>query len=89
MSEPTPPKIQFPCAYPIKVMGYACQEFRDHVVAVMAKHDDGFNHSETRVRDSRNGKFQSMTVVITARGEAHLQAIFADLKSCAQVQMVL
>lgn len=35
---PEAPKIEFPCAYPIKVLGYACEEFREHVLTVMARH---------------------------------------------------
>lgn len=86
---PEPPRIEFPCAYPIKVMGVACDEFRDHVIEVMGRHDESFDRHEIKIRDSRNGRFQALTVVITARGEDHLRAIFEDLKESSHVQMVL
>ena len=89
MSEQDPPKIEFPCDYPIKVMGYACREFHEHVLTVMTRHAPGYDQSAVKVRDSRNGKFQSITVTITATGEPQLQAIFEDLKTSEQVQMVL
>lgn len=89
MADVETPKIEFPCEYPIKVMGYACGEFHEHVHAVMLKHAPGFDAEAVVVRDSRNGRFQSITVIITATGEAQLQAIFEELKLCAHVQMVL
>ena len=89
MNDTEAPKIEFPCQYPIKVLGYACGEFHSHVLTVMTKHAPGYDQTAVNVRDSRNGKFQSITVTITATGEEQLQAIFEDLKTCEHVQMVL
>ncbi len=89
MSDTEPPRIEFPCDYPVKVMGNACEAFRDHVLVVMERHAPGFDQGAVVVRDSRNGRFQSITVTITATGVPQLQAIFADLKTSEHVQMVL
>ena len=89
MSDPEAPKIEFPCEYPIKVMGYACREFHEHVLDVMSRHAPGYDQTAVTVRDSRNGRFQSITVTIIATGEPQLQAIFEDLKVSEHVQMVL
>lgn len=89
MSDVAAPKITFPCDYPIKVVGAAGQDFRDHVLTVMELHAPGFDRSAVTLRDSRNGRFQSMTVTIAAAGEPQLQAIFADLKANPLVQIVL
>ena len=50
MTEPEAPRIEFPCAYPIKVMGEACVEFRDHVHQVMERHAPGFDRATITVR---------------------------------------
>ena len=89
MTQPEAPKIEFPCPYPIKVMGYACAEFHEHVHTVMHRHAPGFDQTQVSVRDSSNGRFQAITVTITATGPAQLETIFADLKLCEHVQMVL
>lgn len=89
MTEPEAPKIEFPCQYPIKVMGYSCTEFREHVHTVMHRHAPGFDQTQVSVRDSSNGRFQAITVTITATGIGQLEIIFADLKVCEHVQMVL
>lgn len=90
MSEAEPPKIEFPCPnYPIKVMGEAGEHFQRHVIAVFERHADDFDRREVSVRASRNGRYESLHVAITAQGEEHLVAIFNDLKKHAAVKMVL
>lgn len=90
MSNQEPPKIEFPCEnYPVKIMGDAGDELHTLVVEVMERHVDGFHTGLISVRDSSKGRFQSLTVMITATGEDQLQAIFQDLKKNPVVRMVL
>ena len=88
MSQQEPPKIEFPCDYPIRVMGRAAPDYKDFVVEVMKKHDPSFN-GEAEVKDSRTGKFQSVVVTICATGEPQLKALYEDLKASGRVHMVL
>jgi putative lipoic acid-binding regulatory protein len=55
----------------------------------MEVHAPGFDRSQITVRDSSKGKWQSITVVITATGKPQLVAIFEDLKTSSRVKMVL
>ena len=90
MSQQEPPKIEFPCPnYPVKVMGDAGLELHDLVIEVMTRHVVDFQAGHISVRDSTKGRFQSLTVMITATGEDQLQAIFQDLKKNPIVRMVL
>ncbi len=90
MTETDPPKIEFPCPdYPIKTMGVAGAALVEHVLRVMDKHAVGYDRSKVSVRDSRESRYQAVTVFITATGEPQLQAIFEDLKSSSDVKMVL
>jgi len=86
---PGPPQIVFPCAYPIKVLGVASAEFRAHVHTTMARHVPDFEPAAVTSRDSRLGRYQSLTVTIHASGREQLQAIFIDLKASALVKIVL
>ena len=83
------PLIEFPCDYPIKVLGSAVPELHQHVLQVMDTHAPGFDRSKIAIRDSSKGKWQSITVVITATGKPQLEEIFADLKTSPRVKMVL
>ncbi len=89
MTEPEAPRIEFPCDYPIKVMGETCEEFREHVLTVMERHAPGFDQAKVTIRDSRKATYQSVTVTITATGKDQLDAIFVDLKTSSRVRMVL
>ncbi len=89
MTDPEAPKIEFPCAYPIKVMGDAKPDFRDLVVKVMSEFCGPIEPQDISVKLSRTGKWSSVSVTITATGERQLQAIFEALKATGRVQMVL
>lgn len=90
MSDLPPPKIEFPCpGYTIRVMGEASAHFRAYVVEVFERHAPGFDRQTIKIRPSRNGRFESVNIVITATGTEQLQAIFVDLKKHPAVQMVL
>ena len=89
MTDQSAPEIEFPCSYPIKVMGNACEEFRQHVMTVMARHAPEFDPTAVTTRASSNGNYLSLTVTIKATGKPQLQAIFVDLKTSQLVKMVL
>lgn len=85
----SPPKIEFPCDYPIKVMGEATADFKTFVVQTIELHAPDLNVSQVTVRESRNGKYTAVNVMIRATGELQLKAIFEDLKSSGRIKMVL
>ena len=89
MTEQEAPLLEFPCDYPIKVMGDAHEELHQHVLQVMHVHAPGFDQSKITVRESSKGKWQSITLIITATGKPQLDAIFTDLKNSSRVKMVL
>lgn len=90
MNEVQKPKIEFPCpSYPIKVMGDAEPQFQEFVLAVMERHDATFDRGSVQVQESRNGRFISVRVSVTATGTEQLEAIFQDLKTNPLVRMVL
>jgi uncharacterized protein len=86
---PEPPKIEFPCDYPIKVMGRSSDEFESLVLAVFKRHAPGFDQQAIAARVSSKGTFTSLTITITATGPAQLEALHQDLLATGQVTMVL
>ena len=86
---PEPPKIEFPCRYPIKVLGNAGPEFEQQVVEVLRRHASGITDQDVSQRASSKGRFTSITVHITATGKEQLSDIFIDLKKISAVKMVL
>ncbi len=84
-----PPKIEFPCDYPVKVLGRSVPEFESVVVDVIERHAPGFPRDSISMRASREGTFVSLTVQITATGKPQLEALHQDLLATGLVQMVI
>lgn len=89
MSNDKKPEIEFPCKYPIKVLGDAHPDLNQHVISVMNAHAPTITESDLTAKNSSKGKWQSITVTIIATGKPQLDAIFADLKTSNRVKMVL
>lgn len=89
MTEQEPPRIEFPCDYPIKVVGNAAVDFRAFVVGVMEHHAGPLPEEHIEVVESRTGKYQSVRVTIVATGIDQLEAIHRDLKASGRVHTVL
>ena len=89
MNDVKEPKIEFPCDYPIKVIGDATDEFTQQVVAIVETYDDTLSAERVTERDSRKGNYRSITMHVHVLSEAQLQPMFQELKSIAAVRMVL
>lgn len=89
MSEQEPPKIEFPCDYPIKVLGRQRDDFETVVIEVFERHAPGFDSDTIVARGSSKGTFVSLTVTITATGRDQLKALHEDLMATGLVQMVI
>ncbi len=83
------PKIEFPCEYPIRIMGESCAEFLDTVLAIVEKHALIPDKSTIRLRDSSKGRFVSALVTIEATGADQLHHLHLALREYPSVKMVL
>lgn len=83
------PHIEFPCAYPIKVMGLDEDGYSEAVIDIIRRHAPDLKDEDIAFRPSRHGKYLAVNVTIVARGVDQLQAIFDDLKASGRVAMVI
>lgn len=81
--------IEFPCEYPIKIMGPYQSGLRQEMLDIVGKYAPELTEEGIQERFSRNGKYISITVTIEATGEDQLTALFPDLKSTGHVSLVL
>lgn len=88
-AEEAPPKIEFPCLYPIKIIGHAVSDFREKVLAAIERHTGALDPKLIQARPSKQKNYVSITVTIAATGEGQLQNIFIDLKEIESVKLVL
>jgi putative lipoic acid-binding regulatory protein len=83
------PKIEFPCDYPIKVIGVKHHALRARVVAIVRNHAPELAEESISLRDSRAGKYCSVRLSITATGEPQLRALHRELLDEPLVKLVL
>ena len=83
------PKIEFPCLYPIKIIGYAVDNFKELVTSRVEGHTGPIDSEQVTVRSSRKNNYISVNITIAATGEKQLSKIFEDLKQIESVKMVL
>ncbi len=81
--------IDFPCDFPLKVMGSAIPEFHHRMVEIASKHDSHFNDDDTKLKHSKTGKYTSLTLNIHAENKAQLDALYQELTDCELVLWAL
>lgn len=90
MSQPDAPKIEFPCVdYPIKIVGVAIEGYDEIMIDIVSVHAEISDNDRTRVNESSNGRFRSLTIYITATGHEQLSSIHRDLSAHPNVRMVM
>ncbi|MDC3332644.1 DUF493 domain-containing protein [bacterium] len=89
MVEQEPPKIEFPCDYPIKILGRQAEDFRALVIEVVSAHTAPIDESLITERPSGKGTFVAVTMTITATGAEQLETIHRALKATGRVHMVI
>ncbi|MEA3273958.1 MAG: DUF493 domain-containing protein [Pseudomonadota bacterium] len=89
MSDDQQTLFEFPCRFPIKAMGRADGDFETLVVEIVRRHAPDLGEAAVTVRESRGGKWVSVTVVVEARSKDQLDAIYRDLSAHERVVWAL
>jgi uncharacterized protein len=81
--------LEFPCRFPIKVMGEAHAEFFQAIEACIARHVPDSDSVDVVHRESSAGNYVGVTITLTATSQAQLDGLYEALGGCARVRMVL
>ena len=81
--------IEYPCAFPIKIMGRTAPGFAQAIVDVVQRHAPDFDPGSVEMRVSRQSKYLSLTCTVQATSRAQLDALYQDLCDHPLVVMVL
>ncbi|SMN11835.1 Proposed lipoate regulatory protein YbeD [uncultured Candidatus Thioglobus sp.] len=88
--KPTSEEIfNFPCDYPIKVMGKDCGELHTEICAIIERHAGEIHPSKISSRKSTKGSYISYTVRIVATSVSQLNSINKELQDHHLVAYVL
>lgn len=81
--------LEFPCDFPIKIMGARVDEFAQVVVGVVRKHAPDFDPATVQMRPSSKGNYISLTCTVRAVSKAQLDALYRELSAHPLVKVVL
>ena len=81
--------IEFPCDFPIKIMGARVEGFAQTVVEVVLRHDQGFDAATVEMRPSSKGNYLALTCTVRAVSQEQLDALYRELSSHPMVKVVL
>ena len=89
MTDAGAPKIEFPCRYPVKIVGTNSVDFGARVTSIVREFDAELSEEDVSLRLSSGNKFCSVTCVIMATGEPQLKALHEKLRAVPEVSLVL
>ena len=88
-NEPAPSLLEFPCRFPVKAMGRQSDKFESIISEIVFRHASLWPDEIIWSQPSGSGNFVSITLVIEARSQKQLDAIYQDLTDCELVLMAL
>lgn len=65
--QPNPPLLEFPCEFPIKVMGETQDIFSETIISLIQSIVPEFNAANIEMRASSGGKYISLTCTISVQ----------------------
>lgn len=81
--------LEFPCAFPIKIMGEARVGFADAMLEIVLRHAPDFVAASMEMKASSSGKYVSLTCTITAVSQAQLDDLYREISGHPMVSMAL
>ncbi|MBB5019966.1 hypothetical protein HNQ59_003274 [Chitinivorax tropicus] len=88
MSQQQETLIEFPCRFPIKVMGVRTEDFAQIIHDITLQHAPDFTASDLEMRVSKNGNYLSVTVTINAVSKQQLDTLYLAFTGHPAVKVV-
>ncbi len=81
--------LEFPCDFPVKIMGAARDDFAQAIVKIVRAHAPDFDAARLDMRASGKGNYLALTCTIRAVSKEQLDNLYRDLSSHPYVKIVL
>ncbi|REL30145.1 DUF493 family protein YbeD [Thalassotalea euphylliae] len=79
--------LEFPTVLNFKVMGVACDELPDLIVAELQKHTPG--DYSPKLKPSSKGNYVSVSVAVRVTSKEHIEQVYQSLNTIEQVRYIL
>lgn len=81
--------IQYPCNFPIIVMGANVDGFVHAITHIAKQFDPGYDAATVELKPSANDRYLGVTITITATSREQLDELYRTLTSHPMVKVVL
>ena len=81
--------IEFPCDFPIKVMGETHDDFAAEIIRTIQTQLPDFNATKIEMRGSSGGKYISLTCTVHVTTKAQLDDVYRALSAHPMVKFAL
>ena len=81
--------IEYPCDFPIKVMGLKQAGFAQAMGFVARQFDPDWQESSMQTRESKAGKYLGLTLTVRVHSREQLDELYRTLSSHPMVKVVL
>jgi uncharacterized protein len=81
--------IEYPCHFPIKVMGAQVEGYVDAMVHVARAFDPAFDASTVELRPSKAGNYLGVTLTVHVTSREQLDELYRTLTTHPMVKIVL
>jgi uncharacterized protein len=85
----TPTLLEFPCEFPIKIMGLMQDDFSQTMLEIVLRHAPDLVAEKVEMRASSGGKYVSITYTIRATSKPQLDNLYRELTAHPLVKMAL
>ena len=81
--------IEYPCDFPIKILGHTQAGFAQAVLEIVRRHAPDFDAATMELRASKRRKYLRVTCVIRATSREQVDGLYHELCDHPMVVMVL
>lgn len=82
-------ELQFPCDFPISVMGLNVPEYKEKIFNILKKHVPGLVEKDLKTSFSTNKKYCSLKTRFTAQSREQMDELYKELTAHELVKWVL
>ncbi len=82
-------EMQFPCTFPLKVMGLNQDDYPGFVLEVGKRYIPGLDESCIRTRLSKNEKYIAVTLTFLAQSREQIDNIYLELNRSNRTKMAI
>jgi uncharacterized protein len=81
--------IEFPCNFPIKIIGNNTAYFATEIIEITRKHFPNTPDEVIIMQESQHGNYLSLTITVYVHNKQTLDALYLELTKHPDIKMVL